>query len=190
MDMSGNSEWSSGCESGWTGYLDESSPSPNPCQSDKSDRNAHENYRVKSTQVEQDDEEEDLSMVSDASSGPPHLQEFDDCFDRSGYHYSPSEVAVSKKNDKRKKGKEQRGKHDHSYLDDTASSPALSYSKGYVDPSNNQASIDRVLGYSQNFSQFKGNSEFGNHLGYNWQSSHGKKSDSAEPSHSRGRRWK
>ncbi|GAB4852364.1 hypothetical protein Ancab_016556 [Ancistrocladus abbreviatus] len=188
--MSG-SEWGSGCESGWTLYLDESSSPPNPCHGGNTHRNAHENYKVKSTRVEEEDEEEDLSMVSDASSGPPHLEDFPDCFDRSGCHCSPSEVKVSKKNEKRKKGKEQRGKHDHSYLDDTASSPAFSYSKGYMVPSNEQASLDHVLlGYTQNFSQFKGNSEFGNHFGY-WQTSDGKKSDSAEPSHTTGRRrWK
>ncbi|GMH16468.1 hypothetical protein Nepgr_018309 [Nepenthes gracilis] len=187
MDMSG-SGWSSGCESGWTVYFEEFSLPENQWQGDNSNRHGNENYRVNPIREEED--EEDLSMVSDASSGPPHFQEY---YDQSGDYCSPSETG-SKKSDKRgkKKGKEQRAKHQqHSSLDDTASSPAFGYSKRNVTPTGNQASIDHVMGFSQNFSaaQFQGNSEYTNHYRF-WQPSHSKKPEPAEPSHAKGRRRK
>uniref|UniRef100_A0A7N0T159 Uncharacterized protein n=1 Tax=Kalanchoe fedtschenkoi TaxID=63787 RepID=A0A7N0T159_KALFE len=56
----GGSECSSGCESGWTLYLEKSSwLSPN-CSVSLEDEDGG-------------DGEEDMSMVSDASSGPPHF---------------------------------------------------------------------------------------------------------------------
>ncbi|GMH17984.1 hypothetical protein Nepgr_019825 [Nepenthes gracilis] len=191
MDMPGP-EWGSGCESGWTVYFDETFPPQNQWQKNSSNRNAHQNHSVNSTHGEED-EEEDLSMVSDASSGPPHFQEYHDYYDPSVCYYSSPSELVSKKSDyKGKKGNEQRGKSKHSYLDDTASSSAFSCSKRYVTPPDNQASIDHVLGLSQDFStaQYQGNSaDNDNHFGF-WKSPPTKRSDSAEPSHTRGRRRK
>lgn len=193
MDYSG-SEWSSGCESGWTSYFDESTHSPNPLQKGKSNKSAHENHKVGRNSIlyhnggkheeDEEEEEEDLSMVSDASSGPPtHSQDFyyyQDCgFDPfpNGPHYSPSANKSDSKNKKKKQNgvDQQRGKQQHSYLDDTATSPAFDHQ------------------FSHKFSladQFQGNFVFSNQFGTFWQSSHPKHPDSAEPSQMRGKRWK
>lgn len=82
----------------------------------------------KYAQVDQQDEEEDLSMVSDASSGPPHFHEDDDCSDENGCFYATSQAL------KKSKKKNIKDKHpctilQHSSLDDTASSHVLSFSK-------------------------------------------------------------
>ncbi|GAA0150272.1 hypothetical protein LIER_09250 [Lithospermum erythrorhizon] len=97
MDLS-SSELSSGCESGWTVYFDQFSES------------SYQYNRNYSRKVEED---EDLSMVSDASSAPPHFHEEVNCF------YRPPEPVKEKR-----KGKEQ-----HSHLDDTATSPLVNYYK-------------------------------------------------------------
>ncbi|TXG52548.1 hypothetical protein EZV62_021717 [Acer yangbiense] len=73
-------------------------------------------------------------MVSDASSGPRHYCEDDeDCFDENGCFSSPpsaSELAKKSKNKKKKIKEQQHGRNQqHSYLDDTASSPLLGFSK-------------------------------------------------------------
>ncbi|KAF3599284.1 hypothetical protein F2Q69_00032911 [Brassica cretica] len=74
--MSGSSEWSSGSESGWTLYLDHSvSSSPSP--SCLRDSNGFDNRRRSKDSWSQNyvhqEEEEDLSMISDASSGPRNI---------------------------------------------------------------------------------------------------------------------
>ncbi|KAF6136877.1 hypothetical protein GIB67_018916 [Kingdonia uniflora] len=102
-----DSECSSGCESGWTMYLDQSSASPNPSERD----------------------DDDASMVSDASSGPPHFQQQDQ-----DYYYDENgclcAALVKKKNrSKRQKTKAKQHHQQTSLLDDTASSPLFSYSK-------------------------------------------------------------
>ena len=76
--MSGSSEWSSGSESGWTLYLDHSvSSSPSP--SCLRDSNGFDNRRRSKDSWSQNyvhqEEEEDLSMISDASSGPRNICE-------------------------------------------------------------------------------------------------------------------
>ncbi|KAH7567542.1 hypothetical protein JRO89_XS07G0090000 [Xanthoceras sorbifolium] len=73
-------------------------------------------------------------MVSDASSGPRHYCEDDeDCFDESGCFCSPPSASASelakKSSKKKKKTKEYGHNQQHSYLDDTASSPVLGFSK-------------------------------------------------------------
>ncbi|KAI8550092.1 hypothetical protein RHMOL_Rhmol06G0077500 [Rhododendron molle] len=78
----------------------------------------------KAAYEEEYDEDEDLSMVSDASSGPRHFQEDEDSFDGNGYLCSVSGQANKKEKKKKKKNvKEQRSKKQYSNLDDTASSP-------------------------------------------------------------------
>lgn len=110
------SDCSSGCESGWTMYLDQSSNSADQFQK--------ANMRFKAANEEEYDEleDEDLSMVSDASSGPRHLQEDEDSFDGNGYLCSDS-GHPNKKEKKKKNVKEQRSKKQYSNLDDTAISP-------------------------------------------------------------------
>lgn len=120
----------SGSESGWTMYLDQSqSYSYYPCGS-----GCHRDRGLKKTEEE---EAEDLSMVSDASSGPPHFheeeEEEEECIGRgNGCFCSACSASklVTKKVEKKKKIGEHRGEHkQHSYLEDTASSPAMSFSK-------------------------------------------------------------
>lgn len=135
------SECTSGCESGWTLYLEQSDFA--------SHRNTNKFVDGKAGFCEQDfqhcdDEEEDLSMVSDASSGPPTFHEDDVCFndvDRYQRQYPPSSKATSPQVSKgsgkiRLKKKEKRSREKQellpSFLDDTASSPVISFSSKVI----------------------------------------------------------
>lgn len=124
------SECSSGCESGWTLYLDHSFLSSHRGGNGFVD----EDVKRGKNKV-QEEEEEDLSMVSDASSGPPHFQEDEEgyCNDDNGCFYPPSMAPTLVKNDgKRQKVRTFRGRveqEDPSFLDDTASSPLFNFSK-------------------------------------------------------------
>ncbi|KAI8547004.1 hypothetical protein RHMOL_Rhmol07G0162700 [Rhododendron molle] len=68
-------ECSSGCESGWTLYLENSFLSPYALKRRKTEKQS----------VSEDEEEEDLSMVLDASSGPWIFHE--ECFGNAGYGF-------------------------------------------------------------------------------------------------------
>ncbi|RWW17408.1 hypothetical protein GW17_00018664 [Ensete ventricosum] len=105
-------EVSSGCQSGWTAYL------------------------------EDEEEEEDLSMVSDASSGPPQLREEDEqryrchrksslCVGKIGClcPVSPSAAAMARDGCKKRRVLEEQHIEHSSALVDTATSPLFSYSK-------------------------------------------------------------
>ena len=124
------SKFSSGCESGWTVYLDQSYISESEFKGD------HINNNNNSIVVVDEDEEEDLSMVSDASSGPPHCHEDDreDCFYENASSFPASNWGFnnSAKNKDRDVTRKKKKKHIvkevykseyHSCLDDTASSP-------------------------------------------------------------------
>ncbi|KAK8486484.1 hypothetical protein V6N12_067715 [Hibiscus sabdariffa] len=105
----------SGCESGWTFYLDQSFSSQTWSG-------------VNGARFMAEDEEEGLSMVSDASSGPRpcYCQDYAECPDENGSfcsHPATPEQPV-KKNSKIKKQIKQ-----HSCLDDTASSPLINFSQ-------------------------------------------------------------
>ncbi|KAJ0025102.1 hypothetical protein Pint_08632 [Pistacia integerrima] len=103
MNLS-SSQFSSGCESGWTSYLDQSSHSKNECYSFGG--NVDEEYAQTGARVDHD-EEEDLSMVSDASSGPRHCGEDEDCFDENGCFCSPPSASeLARKNKKKHKIKQ------------------------------------------------------------------------------------
>lgn len=69
--------------------------------------------------------EEDLSMVSDASSGPPHYD--NECYCQNWYPCLSSKAKESQK--KNKKVKEYGRSQQPSPLDDTASSPFFNSSK-------------------------------------------------------------
>lgn len=124
MDLS-TSEYNSGCASGWTMYLDpfssstvqwnRSMPFDDDCQS-------------KGAYVNEDEEDEDLSMLSDASSGPPNFHQDEDSSEETRYNSTIS-ISESKKSKHKKKVKEHRRKQQNFHLDDTASSPVLSFSK-------------------------------------------------------------
>ncbi|KAE8685744.1 Detected protein of unknown function [Hibiscus syriacus] len=110
------SQCGSGCESGWTFYLDQSSCSQTG--------NFGEDYGVKGARfVVEDDEEEGLSMVSDASSGPRQH-----CYCQENGCFS-SHPSTTQKPDKKSCRNINNIKDDYSNnqqrfcLDDTASSP-------------------------------------------------------------------
>ncbi|KAM7279071.1 hypothetical protein ACFE04_006205 [Oxalis oulophora] len=137
------SECSSGCESGWTHYLDHSS-----------------NYSKSQWQSfdgnDKKEEEDDLSMVSDASSGPRHYCEEDDhedysCVPTSSSYYNMNipEQVTKKINNKKKKNVKN--------LEDTASSPVKCFSQKNV-------SVEHNVNYSQGYSatHYKEKSTFGN----------------------------
>lgn len=136
------SDCSSGCESGWTTYLDHSSYS-----ADQFHRGDYTSKRANVGVQHNIDEDEDLSMVSDASSGPRQLNEEDDesYNDRGYFGYASSASEQRKASKQKKKIKEHRGKQSqkNSYLDDTASSPVLSISK------EDEASMEHVMGFKE-----------------------------------------
>ncbi|OMO64496.1 hypothetical protein CCACVL1_21709 [Corchorus capsularis] len=150
------SQCGSGCESGWTHYLDQSSSySQTRCQSFGGNFDG-DYYGGKGARFVVEDEEEDLSMVSDASSGPRHYCEeyYEECLDENGSFCSaPNSVPkLTNKSSKNKKKMKQHGSinQQHSYLDDTASSPKNCKKESSID----------VLDFSQGFSgtHFKGKS--------------------------------
>lgn len=129
-----SSECSSGCQSGWTMYLDQSSYS-------------NQNHAMETHGGE---EEEDLSMLSDASSGPSPL--FHDEIDLHESHNLFYAKDWSKKSSVQT-GK-QRKLSPASYLDDTASSPFYDhkFNNGAMNPA-----LHTMVDFSSSFSttQFK-----------------------------------
>lgn len=116
------SQRSSGCESGWTLYLDQSYISENQVERDQSNIVDYEKQVRKIT--EEEEEEEDLSMVSDASSGPPQYynNKEEESLYENGCSFSFTKWA-SKSASKGKMKKEKSKIECSSQLDDTASSP-------------------------------------------------------------------
>ncbi|XP_074365933.1 protein SOB FIVE-LIKE 5-like isoform X2 [Apium graveolens] len=142
------SECSSGCESGWTAYLEQSSNSVY--------NEYRKNEKSKKVVLQED---RDLSMVSDASSGPrnddPHVEE-DDSFQYYSYSVSAPEQEKMRKH-KIKNIKHQEGGKimKNSHLDDTASSPVLSYSKNLALSSNQGSTEQEKQGFSTTDSKRK-----------------------------------
>lgn len=160
------SECSSGCESGWTLYLE------NSCISSYSNRengNFVDGKLGLSEEKRSEEEEEDLSMVSDASSGPPHCPEEGDCMAstngnaaRCFFHArAPLDATLCKS----RGGKKQKTSENHcrkktaareisSLLDDTASSPVFEMDLRHKDFTllNNHGSAEMVLDFSQGYS--------------------------------------
>lgn len=131
------SECSSGCESGWTLYLEHSLLSQDVSHKDASFIGGNDGfYEDKDKRAREEDtteeEEEDLSMVSDASSGPPHFPDDEAYFNEvnNGCFYPPmsSKSAKLEKTGKEKK-KVRENQHLTSLLDDTASSPVHDFAK-------------------------------------------------------------
>ncbi|XP_057424831.1 protein SOB FIVE-LIKE 5-like isoform X2 [Lotus japonicus] len=117
MDISA-SQYSSASESGWTHYLDQSSFSESYFQ-----RRGGIGECEEGKGATMEESEEDLSMVSDASSGPPHYD--NEChYGNWQYPYSSS---TTKESQKKKKVKEYGRIQQPSLLDDTASSPDFSW---------------------------------------------------------------
>ncbi|TKY51047.1 hypothetical protein E2542_SST22555 [Spatholobus suberectus] len=163
------SECSSGCESGWTLYLEHPFLDQNASHRGGTEGFSHEEEHKDKRFKDEDSGEEDLSMVSDASSGPPHFQRHEAYFNEkvSGCYYSASSKAVklAKSGTKKQKVKENQHLEDQhlpSFLHDTASSPVLDFSTNNVTGANQQNSTGSMLDYSQGFSAtyFEGRSSF------------------------------
>lgn len=151
MDITG-SQCGSGCESGWTLYLDHSSFSESRWRSFDEQK-----YGEKGSRFEfKEEDEEDLSMISDASSGPRHYYgDYEGCLEGNGYFFpNPSASQLTKESKSKKKIREIQ---QHSYLDDTASSP-VSLQKNLQ----NEASVDVFNSAIQN----KGKSGIKKNLGF------------------------
>ncbi|KAK1301078.1 hypothetical protein QJS10_CPB13g00559 [Acorus calamus] len=166
------SECSSGCESGWTTYLDNSSTKVTATTSPslKSSGGVLP-CKKSSVVVEEEEEEEDLSMVSDASSGPPlffHEEEVVVVGEEGCYGFKRRRVDGG-----REQMPEQQG---HNPLDDTASSPFFGFSKASaLSPHtisltnlNSQPTVEDTLDFSLGFSatHFKGKTAMHKHLGH------------------------
>ncbi|KAK8642660.1 hypothetical protein V6N13_011997 [Hibiscus sabdariffa] len=141
------SQCGSGCESGWTHYLDQSSYSQT-------------RYQKFSGNFVVEDEEQDLSMVSDASSGPRHYyQDYEECLEENASFCSvPATPEPAKKSSKNKqKIKEHGSNQHHSYHDDTASSHK-----------NCKKEVSMELDFSQGFSgtHLKGKPAFHKKIGF------------------------
>ncbi|XP_042006374.1 protein SOB FIVE-LIKE 5-like [Salvia splendens] len=134
-----NEECSSGCESGWTLYFQQSYKSKNDSPEPRTKRST-------------DEDEEDLSMVSDASSGPPQVYE-EEGNDTSGCFFN-NYATVTEPLSERKKNRGNRCRKkvpERSSLlevDDTASSSLY----GYCNKTRSQASVENVVEYSQGYS--------------------------------------
>lgn len=129
------SECSSGCESGWTLYLGSSFISSH---SNRENGNFVDGKRGFSEEKRSEEEEEDLSMVSDASSGPPHCSEEEDCMSnindnnaaRCFFHAGDATLCKSRSRKKQKTLEnhcrmKKAVREKSSLLDDTASSPVF-----------------------------------------------------------------
>lgn len=159
MNVSASQCGGSGCESGWTLYLDQSSYSQTRCQSFGGDFNGDYGGKRASFVVE---DEEDLSMVSDASSGPRHYWED---YNENGSFCSADaapEPAKNTSSKNRKKIKEHGGNRQHSCLDDTASSPVISFTKA----TSLQKNLKKEASQGFSGTHFKGKSAFQKKIGF------------------------
>nr|AID60149.1 At4g33800-like protein [Brassica napus] len=159
--MSGSSEWSSGCESGWTLYLDHS-VSSSPSSSWLRDSNGFDNRRRSKDSWSQNyvhqEEEEDLSMISDASSGPRNI-----CEEGSVKILNNVSPKIQSKRENKRRDYEKM----NSLLDDTASSHMLQ--KSSVGGNKiEQTFPESTLDYSQGFSatHFQDKTAFQDQYGY------------------------
>ncbi|KAL8096247.1 protein SOB FIVE-LIKE 5-like [Apium graveolens] len=168
------SECSSGCESGWTTYLDHSSVSA--YQYDKS------YWRSMGLNVDQQNQEtEDLSMVSDASSGPRYV--YDE--DTSSAYFSASASGFVFEGTKKQKNKMKGIKNEDAYLDDTASSPVF---KNKLSHSINQDSMVQESDQDYSATQHKGKSALKKGFGF-LKSSVSGKTASEKSGGLQGRKW-
>ncbi|XP_058739148.1 protein SOB FIVE-LIKE 5-like isoform X2 [Vicia villosa] len=154
MNMSAfDSECSSGCESGWTLYFEHSYGS----------EGYYGKYKDKRVITNDENYSQDLSMLSDASSGPPHVA-YDDDGDNGYFNekHNGNSLVKQKKNKseaKKQKVRENVGEDQQnlsSFLHDTASSHVFDFSTNNVIETNQQ-------NYSQGFSAtnyFEGTSSY------------------------------
>ncbi|XP_074379573.1 uncharacterized protein LOC141720826 isoform X2 [Apium graveolens] len=143
MNPSFDRECSTGSESGWTSYFEHENSFLDPYPNQKS-RN---NYIT----IDEDDVE-DLSMVSDASSGPPHFRYSRYYKNESSNNALYTDATLLKKDSKSSKINKHPRQNVHkqhlSFLDDTASSPIFEISNNNLALSNDQAFSDNMLDLS------------------------------------------
>lgn len=132
------SDYSSGCESGWTMYLDQNSNSTDPYS-----RDFYAKYEEKAayTYAIEEEDDEDLSMVSDASSGPPHCRHYENS---QYYGYATEDKTKSKSKSKNKSSTRKEPKQQSLCLDDTASSSIFHFSQDNVPRSDDHNSVGNV----------------------------------------------
>ncbi|KAL8195267.1 hypothetical protein R6Q57_025670 [Mikania cordata] len=160
MDLVFDSEESSsGCESGWTLYLDHSKNANFAAQDHPHDQHDEHDHGVE----DDDEEDDDMSMVSDASSGPPHLQEHQEQ-DEDEHHINHAYCGHTLAFESRKRRKildQQTSFFGHRYLqdlpadlDDTASSQIFGFSNKDLKGYNKEDLMedDSGFGYSQGHS--------------------------------------
>ncbi|GER40217.1 structural constituent of ribosome [Striga asiatica] len=155
-------EYSSGCESGWTMYLDQLSNSidhhnyNHQYQDNKNGEFANQEH-----DDDDDDDDEDMSMISDASSGPPHFHHNDASASASAsadaatsaysqyYGYYTPSIYEDTNNTNKSNTKEtisRSKKHQSLCLDDTASSPIYDFSQDNVAPSHDYSQVVNIPG--------------------------------------------
>lgn len=152
-------ECSSGCESGWTMYLDQSCGKPISVPSKRADFHGmfEEDEREDDKEEilggfgEEEEEEDDLSMISDASSGPPQFHE-DDYSDETRFFFSASSAALMKNNSREGRARAEKQVETSPFLDDTASSHVFSFSKSNFNLTSKQSSVEDALDFSIGFS--------------------------------------
>ncbi|KAL6494631.1 hypothetical protein OROGR_031431 [Orobanche gracilis] len=164
--MVADEECMSECESGWTLYLEHSSISPYTSYNQENEFHDHGRKNEAANRLDEEEEEEnggdsyeDLSMVSDASSGPPHLHE-DDGYgvdEKDGCFYqfpvNNDDDSVCENSKKKNREKRRRNVQDHSSsLDDTASSSFFDFSNEKLTLTRRQPSMENALEYSQGYS--------------------------------------
>ncbi|XXG63945.1 hypothetical protein AAC387_Pa05g2022 [Persea americana] len=144
----------SGCESGWTMYLDQSFERTTSFPAKESGLHSRfvEVVVKEGGSGDEEGEDDDLSMVSDASSGPPHFHEEEDCYDENGCFFPASSAALMKKSSKTRRAEAKKEEKHSSFLDDTASSHAFCFSKNSCNFSSKQSLIEDVLDFSIGFS--------------------------------------
>ncbi|URE10719.1 hypothetical protein MUK42_22357 [Musa troglodytarum] len=170
-----SSECSSGCQSGWTMYLAQSS--------DEQSSLRHKDASSFHGQ-EEEEEEEDLSMISDASSGPPQLHEVDDerghCYRHSTplwesngcLHFASAPAAAMGRDGGKKRRAEAAQQRDHSsVLDDTASSQLLISSQHSINDCSNHMKQSMDFSYGFSTTHFKARSAPQEQMGYSRSSS-------------------
>ncbi|CAI9116005.1 OLC1v1017043C3 [Oldenlandia corymbosa var. corymbosa] len=177
------SEYSGECESGWTAYLDQISSSSEEDQCNRNIPVTVADSRRKGVYVnrdEDDEQDEDSSMLSDASSGPPHFHNQDEDYcEETRYNSSISASGQKKQGKNRDRAYKDRRSisQNHAHLDDTASSPVRSISMNNAVPRKHKLLMEKEAGFSQGLSatNSKGKSGLKKHLGF-LKSSHHQKS--------------
>ncbi|KAI0516469.1 hypothetical protein KFK09_009144 [Dendrobium nobile] len=169
-----DSECCSGCQSGWTLYLDQSQSQE---RLTRSFQLRTDDCDCSEEEEEEEEEEEDLSMLSDASSGPPHVHEEEDnissgcCEDGNGClcnaTFLPLTTVARNRIKRRRAEEEQQGKRD-SFLDDTASSTLSTFSKATTTSSCGRKKLLMEDDHSCCFSttHFTGKTALPKHLAY------------------------